>query len=302
VKNIDVHQPKDFCVSQHSSKPLFSFGLIADVQYCDRDTVQVRHYRNAAEKLRNCIEHFNDQDLAFVVQLGDLIDRDFESFDVVLPAFRDLKTRIHHVLGNHDLLVPDSQKDEVVVRLGLKRRYYEFAAHGWRCLVLDGNELSLYAHAEGSPEHERSVALYEELLSAGAVQAKAYNGGIDSEQLDWLDAQLRQATLDDENVIVFCHFPVFPLCRYNLWNYGDLIRLLSSHDNVAAYICGHKHAGDYGVKAGIHFLTLRGMVETSDESAYAIADVYENRIGIRGFGREPSRSLPVLDRTSGRGC
>jgi hypothetical protein len=43
--------------------------------------------------------------------------------------------------------------------------------------VLDGNELSLYAHAEGSPEHERAIALYEELASTGAVRAKAYNAG-----------------------------------------------------------------------------------------------------------------------------
>jgi hypothetical protein len=93
VEFVDVQQTKDLRVSQNTSKPQFSFGLIADVRYSDRDTVLDRYYRNAAEKLRVCINHLNGLDLAFVVQLGDLIDRDLESFDAVLPALGDLSTK-----------------------------------------------------------------------------------------------------------------------------------------------------------------------------------------------------------------
>jgi hypothetical protein len=33
------------------------------------------------------------------------------------------------------------------------------------------------------------------------------------------------------------------------------------------------------------------MVDTPDENTFAIADIFEDRIEIRGFGREDSRSL-----------
>jgi len=60
---------------------------------------------------------------------------------------------------------------------------------------------------------------------------------------------------------------------------------------VVAYMNGHNHAGNYGFMAKRHFVTFKGMVDTS-ESAYAIVNVHEDRLEITGFGRQESMTLP----------
>ena len=41
----------------------------------------------------------------------------------------------------------------------------------------------------------------------------------------------------------------------------------------------------------IHFVTMKGMVESNNSTSYAIVEVYDNKIWIRGAGREMSRIL-----------
>ena len=66
------------------------------------------------------MEHYNKLNLSFVVHLGDFIDRDFESFDKVVPIYNRLKAPHYHVLGNHDFEVADDKKALVPTKLGLK--------------------------------------------------------------------------------------------------------------------------------------------------------------------------------------
>ncbi len=63
---------------------------------------------------------------------------------------------------------------------------------------------------------------------------------------------------------------------------------------MKAYINGHNHKGDYGIKNGIHFLTLKGMVET-EINAYSIISIHHNRLIINGHGRETDRSLLIRE-------
>lgn len=57
------------------------------------------------------------------MHLGDFIDRDWKSFDVVVPIYDQLKAPHYHVLGNHDFSVAENKKVEVPKRLGLTSRY-----------------------------------------------------------------------------------------------------------------------------------------------------------------------------------
>ena len=70
-----------------ADKTSFTFGAIADCQYCDGDTAGARQYRNSPAKLQKAVEHLNTMDLEFTVHLGDFIDRDWASFDVVTPIY-----------------------------------------------------------------------------------------------------------------------------------------------------------------------------------------------------------------------
>ena len=74
-----------------NTKYKFSFGVIADCQYCVAPDRGQRKYSASKEKLHQCVEHFNKEDLSFVIHLGDFIDRDFSSFDEILPIYNSLE-------------------------------------------------------------------------------------------------------------------------------------------------------------------------------------------------------------------
>jgi hypothetical protein len=54
---------------------------------------------------------------------------------------------------------------------------------------------------------------------------------------------------------------------------------------------GHNHRGNYAFQNGIHFVNLKGMVETETENAFSIISFSDKQIEIKGFGREESRNL-----------
>jgi hypothetical protein len=101
---------------------------------------------------------------------------------------------------------------------------------------------------------------------------------------------LEAAQEKGEKVVLYCHFPVYPADPHNLWNAEEIVSILEMFSCVKAYINGHNHKGAYGIKNGIHFLTLKGMVET-EINAYSIISIHHNRLIINGHGRETNRTL-----------
>jgi len=274
--------------SINSAEPQFRFGAVADCQYC-KQTSFIRKYNLSPKKLAACVEHYNKLNLAFVVHLGDFIDRDFESFDVVSPIFNRLKAPHYHVLGNHDFSVADDKKALVPKRMGLKNRYYDFTHKGWRFIVLDGNDVSLYAYPKDDPRTKAATAFHRR-LKAGTP---TWNGGMGKGQLKWIESKLKSATKAKERVILFCHFPVYPANIHNLWNDEAVISLLAKFPCVAAYINGHNHSGNYGIKNNIHYLTLKGMVDTV-KSSYSVIEIHEDELRVMGHGRQENRSMKLF--------
>jgi len=287
--------------------PLFSFGLVADVQYRDAPSSGARFYRESTTKLAEAVERFNALRPAFVVQLGDLVDGAWVSYDAVLPILGRLRMPRYHVLGNHDQSVEPEHQREVLGRLGLDRLgagkgYFDFARDGWRFVVLNGNDISVLAYAENSPEKNAAIAVLEDLKQTRAPNAQIWNGGIGAAQMAWLKGTLARAAAARERVIVFCHFPVLPPGAATLWNDREVLAALDACPTLAAYFCGHEHAGGYAERGGVHYITLRGVVEGRD-NAYALVEVYADRLEVSGFGREPGRVLKLryLDIFQGRG-
>ena len=263
------------------TKYKFSFGAIADCQYCAGPNRGSRHYASSAGKLKECVAELNKHDLEFVIHLGDFIDRDYSSFDKVLPIYQSLQMPAYHALGNHDFEVADELKGKVVERMGMESKYYEFSVEDWRFIVLDGNDVSFHAYPKNSPKYKDAERYYRE----NKIRSPRWNGAVGSEQVAWLRKILQKAEKQKEKVAVFCHFPVYPADPHNLWNAGEIISLLEKFSCVKAYINGHNHKGKYGQKDGIHYLTLKGMVETED-NAYSIISVAENCLDLKGYGRE----------------
>ena len=69
--------------------------------------------------------------------------------------------------------------------------------------------------------------------------------------------------------------------------------MLGQYDNVMAYFTtATYHAGNYGAVDGVHYVTVEGMLETADTTAYAVIEVYKDRVEMKGFGRASNRTLP----------
>jgi 3',5'-cyclic AMP phosphodiesterase CpdA len=271
-------------------KKAVPFGVVADVQYHPGDPLGTRYYSASLEKIEEALARFNQEKVQFVVNLGDTIDHDFQSFSAVMPLFQILKAPVYHVLGNHDFSVAPGETEKILPALGLKESYYAFSRGNWWFIMLNGFELR-FPFPEDETLAKESDALYTRLRAEGKEHAQRWNGGIGSEQLGFLERHLSQADETGKKAVVFCHFPVLPESGGNLWNDAEVVSLLGKHPSVKAYFCGHNHEGDYVFQDGIHYLTFQGMVETPDQNAFAVVTLEKKAIHVQGFGREPVRTL-----------
>lgn len=275
-----------------AKEPELVFGVIADPQYADVDPAGSRFYRNSIEKLGHAIEDLNGKEISFVVTLGDLIDRDFKSFGMIMPVYAKLKHPHHPVLGNHDFSVTDAEKEKVHAAVGLETPYYSKSFGAWRFIFLDGTDVALYRHAADDDRTTQARMLFEKLKKAKVKQAQVSNGAMGDEQMKWLKSELDAAQKAGQRVVLFNHYPVIPANDgHNLWNAQELVSLLEKYQNIAAYMNGHNHRGNYGTHAGIHFVNFKGMVETESKSAYGIVRCFADRLEIEGYGLEPDRKL-----------
>ena len=271
-------------------KPLFSFGIVTDVQYCDCDPEGTRYYRLSTGKLREAMNTFRADSVKFFVNLGDLIDRDYKSYKPVLDIIDSSGLKVYHLTGNHDYSVNDRYKKRIPVPLLSKEGYYSFVVDHFKFIALNGNELSTYASANKT-QIKQAEDYISFLKDSGSMNAYDWNGGISTRQLGWLKDQLDDAVAKNEKVFILSHFPIFPECVHNLLNYKDVLALLSNYNNIIASFSGHNHSGSYGNFNMIHFVTIKGMVETEDVDSYARVDVYGNKIWITGSGMEKSQIL-----------
>ncbi|MFI7614775.1 metallophosphoesterase [Nonomuraea terrae] len=266
----------------HSSAA-FSFGLIADPQYWSGPPQGTRYYADSLRKLAESAATINDANVGFTVQLGDMVDRDPRSFEEILPVFERIRGPRHSVLGNHDF--PGLSSEEAAERLGMSNEYYDFTYQDWRFVVLDNNDVSLYANPPGSPDHVKAQRLIDELRAKGAINAQTYNGALGDEQMAWLKATLADAEAKGQQVIVLGHMPLAGGETEDALDAPEVRQVLESHPNVVAYLNGHYHPGAYEVVGGIHYVTLKGMVEQPyPANSYAVVTVQENRIRINGYG------------------
>jgi 3',5'-cyclic AMP phosphodiesterase CpdA len=277
------------------SGPLFSFGIVADPQYASvvPNLKANRYYANSLWKLSEAISAFNNEDLQFVATLGDIIDRHWESYSHILPLYDKLKHERFFVLGNHDYDVAAEYLISVVRTAGMQKAYYDFAGAGYRLIVVDGNDVSVFAPPKDDPRREIAAQRLADLKAKNAINAQSWNGSLSDEQFAWLETTIKAAAAAGEKVIVMGHYPVYPVNEHNMWDSERIVELLTASPNVVAYFNGHNHAGNFGETGGKYFVNFKGMVDTPAETAYSVVEVYDERIEIRGFGREGNRTLKI---------
>ncbi len=277
----------------NTETPILRFGIVADPQYADIAPHEAmnRHYAQSLAKLADAITVFNAADLDFVMTLGDIIDRDWDSFDDILPVYEALRHKALFLLGNHDFAVAPEHLGHVAERLGMPARYYDFAIGKWRFAVLDGSDVSAFSAAPDDPRTALANERLAALVAQGAINAQTWNGSLSDEQFEWLKRVMEKAETNGETVLVLGHYPVFPPNSHNMWDSQRIIDLLTGFSCFRGYFCGHNHEGNFGEVDGRPFVTFKGMVDTLDENTFAIVAVFQDRIEIEGFGREESRVM-----------
>jgi 3',5'-cyclic AMP phosphodiesterase CpdA len=260
------------------------FGLIADPQYADVDTdfENNLYYRHALHKLPGVIDQLNQQPLDFVVTLGDLVDRHWESYARLLPLYQALQHPHAVVVGNHDAQTIIGHLNEAAA---LPKSYYAFRLQGWRFICYDGNDISFYCQGE---ERQQAELLLADLQARGEPQARPWNGAVGSQQLQWLEQQLQDARACGEQVVVFGHYPLAPHNSHILWNGTQLAQLFSDY-GVRACFAGHDHRGGYARIGNTEFITLKGMLNGSDAAPFAVVEITAGSLTVTGYGGEVSR-------------
>lgn len=308
--------------------PELAFGLIADVQYADCPDGQAfsgkkRYFRHALEGLKMAVDAWNQTEISFIAQVGDLIDgrnRGAGATDTALATVMSVLDgakckQVHHLIGNHECY--NFPREQFGAVFGCPDQvYYSFVpADGWRFVVLDPYDLSTIARATDDP---RCIAAWETLdrnnpnncrINDGSVDWKQglegtgkrwlpYNGALGAEQLGWLQGELAEAAERAEKVIVLSHVPVGPgssdeCCL--LWNYEEVLAVLHKHNNVVAVLTGHDHDGGYcRDEAGCHHVTFKSPMEAPPpQGCHALVQLHASCICVHGYGDQSSLVLPL---------
>ena len=279
---------------------VIKFGIIADVQYSSLNThnPDVRPAPQGIKKVSDAISILNKLDLDFVINLGDLIDRDAQNFPKILEAINASRAPVWHMLGNHDFCGPEydyGHKKEALSALNLsdQTRYYFKDIEPYRFMMLDTNELGTIEQLPGSPEWVAGQNYLNDMKAKGKLNAEPWNGGVGKTQIKWLTKAIEDAQDQQLSCIVFGHHPIYPKHRENLLNEQQIANLLSSYPSVKIYISGHNHHGNFGRYKGLPCWTIEGMMDFKDKTAFADIKIYNNKLVINGHGRVKSRTLDL---------
>jgi 3',5'-cyclic AMP phosphodiesterase CpdA len=269
----------------------WSFGVITDIQYADVDPEGERHYRSSLNKLDAIVAHLRSQNLSFTLHLGDLIDRSAASFAPVLKVLDRLPHPCHHLLGNHDYSLEESEKCHVTSRLRMPHDYYVLYRPGWRIFMLDTNAISTYKNPALSPETQQATAFLEKARQQQLANAVPWGGACGKTQMAWLTRELNAAQAQGDKVILCGHHPLLPADPHQLWDSTEMLALLRPFSCVKAWFNGHNHAGSYVIHEGIHCVTFCSVLHEPKVHAAAVITLFADHMLIQGFGREPSRQL-----------
>jgi hypothetical protein len=260
------------------------FGLVTDPHYADADTKGTRFYRESLGKVRTAVTRLREERVAFLGVLGDLKDmatgedetRTLSHLVAIEQEIQRFGGPTYHVLGNHDM--DNLSKARVVANLtntgiAAGRSYYAFSRDGVRFIVLDAT-------------YDKDYRDYDH----GKFDWKDAN--VPPAELAWLSEELTAAT---EPVIVLAHQRLDGEGPASVRNREDVRRRLEASGKVLAVFQGHDHPGAYTAINGIHYYTLRAVIEGSGEAnnAFAVVEVHPDlNITITGFHRAVGMKMP----------
>ena len=252
-----------------------TIGIFTDSHYADRDRAGTRYYRDSAAKLAEFVKTMNAEKPALAIVLGDFVDKgktlavETGYLARIEGIYRGFKGERHHVIGNHD--VATFTKEQFVAGTGMPAPHYSFDSHGFHFIVLD----ACY-RKDGSP------------YAAGNF--KWSDSAIPPGEQKWLAGDLKGTK---KPCVAFVHQRLDDDGKpHTVKTAPEIRRLLEKSGKVIAVFNGHDHKGGYKRIGGIHYVTMRAMVEGPgmENNAYSLVRIGPAGIRIRGFAKQPGRT------------
>lgn len=265
-----------FASEENSLK--LSFGVVTDVHYAAIPPKKLRHYDQSLPKLQQAVTTFQKRNLDFIIELGDFIDadpeklRDAEYLKSAREVFESFPGPRYYVLGNHCVWILG--KEKFLTGCGLERSWYSFECGSYHGVVLD-------------------ACFTQDGLPYKPENFDWKDSWIPEEELRWLADDLAKAK--GRTALVFVHQNLHDETRpCGIKNAPDVRRVLQQAGNVVAVFQGHDHPGPYARIGGIHYITMRGLIEGSEleSTAFGIVSITgPGQMRIEGFGKQPNLIL-----------
>ena len=265
------------------SRPKMRFGMVPDPHYADVDTRGSRYYRQSLAKMKECVDLMKQQQVDFLIELGDLKDQDNEPNEEITISylrtiegvFRSGVGRTYHVLGNHDVdSISKSQFLSGITNTGVSPEdtFYSYCLASLQFVVLDAN------YRSDGEEYDHGNFDWTDANIPGS-------------QLDWLTQQLNANPFP---AVVFVHQLLDGEGNHYVNNAAEVRQILENSKKVLAVFQGHQHDGQYNPINGIHYYTLPAVVEGTGEenNAYAIVEINgDNSISVVGYRKAISKKF-----------
>jgi alkaline phosphatase len=211
---VDWSQATD--VFADESRPALCIGMVTDLHYADKAAAGTRHYRETLTKLSKAVAQFRQDQLDFVVELGDFVDA-AESVEIELEYLKRVEREFapccenrHYVLGNH--CVDTLTKEEFLAGVGKEQSFYSFDTGDHHFVVLDA-----CFRSDGQPY--------------GRKNSTWTDANIPGEQLTWLRSDLKKV---NHKAIVFAHQRLDETKNHSVKNAAEVRRILEESGKVKA--------------------------------------------------------------------
>lgn len=244
------------------------------------------------ESIAKCFHHAQNQadKPSFMLHGGDVImdalaedrqkvQQQWDAWNKLVKADNSLP--IEYCIGNHDIWGFENAKTDLLYgkkwaidQMQISGRYRSFDRNGWHFIVLD----SVQPKPDG----------------------KWYTGYIDTEQMDWLKADLAKTNAKTP-ILVLSHIPIFSPTGFfsetnvkeGMWNISaglvlantpELLKLFYQYPNVKAALSGHMHLLDRVDYNGVTYLCngavsgnwWKSEVYQQTKAGYALIDLYDD--------------------------
>jgi hypothetical protein len=266
---------------------LVRFGIVTDCHYADADTAGTRYYRQSLDKLAECVETMNAQEVNFLVELGDFKDQNsppveqktLSYLQAIETVFRKFDGQTYHVLGNHDAdSLSKAQFLAKIENTGIDpgRSCYSFDFNGVHFIVLDAN------YKSDGVDYDHGNFDWTD-------------ANVPPDELQWLRQDLATSR---GAVIVLVHQLLDGKGSHYVENAAEVRHFLEQSGRVLAVFQGHLHDGGYSLINGIHYYTLTAIVEGPgpENNSYAVVEVRPDMsIKVTGYRKAVSKRLDCIN-------